>query len=336
MELAVRRLVQLTVVLAGLSLLLFAWVRALPGDPAEALLAPSDQRTAETTESARRAFGLDRPILTQYVDYVGRLVRLDLGDSFTSRQAVTSELRRRFPATVELAGAALLLAVGGGVPLGFVAARRRNGWPDHLSLGGSLLAVSVPSFLLAFLLKYVFSVELGWLPSTGRLEATRDVPHPTGFYLLDALVDLDGAALLDALRHLVLPAVALAAAPLAFVARITRAAMLEVAGEDYVRTAHAKGLSALDVDRRHVLRNALLPLTSVAGLLAGALLSGAALVEIVFAWGGLGSMLQQAIAGRDYPLLQGGLLLVALVFVLVNLAVDLSAALLDPRIRAVP
>ena len=333
---AVRRLLQLVVVLAGLSLLLFVWVRALPGDPSETLLAPSDQRTAETTESARRAFGLDRPLVTQYADYVARLLRLDLGDSFTSRQPVTSELRRRFPATVELAGAALLLAVAGGVPLGFVAARRRNRWPDHLSLGGSLLAVSIPSFLLAFLLKYVFSVELGWLPSSGRLEATRDVPHPTGFYLLDALLDLDGAAFLDALRHLVLPAVALAVAPLAFVARITRAAMLEVAGEDHVRTAHAKGLAAVDVDRRHVLRNALLPLTSVTGLLAGALLSGAALIEIVFAWGGLGSMLQQAIAGRDYPVLQGGLLLVALVFVFVNLAVDLSAAFLDPRVRAAP
>jgi peptide/nickel transport system permease protein len=226
--------------------------------------------------------------------------------------------------------------VGGGVPLGFVAARRRDRWPDHLSLGGSLLAVSIPSFLLAFLLKYLFSVELGWLPGTGRLDATRDVPHPTGFYLLDSLLDLDGAAFLDALRHLVLPAVALAAAPLAFVARITRAAMLDLAGEDYVRTAHAKGLAAVAVDRRHVLRNALLPVTSVTGLLAGALLSGAALVEIVFAWGGLGSMLQQAIAGRDYPMLQGGLLLVALVFVLVNLAVDLSASVLDPRVRARP
>ena len=333
---AVRRLLELVVVLAGLSLLLFVWVRALPGDPAEALLAPADQRTAETSESARRAFGLDRPLATQYVDYVTRLVSLDLGDSFTSRQPVTSELRRRFPATVELAGAALLLAVAGGVPLGFVAARRRNRWPDHLSLGASMLAVSIPSFLLGFLLKYLFSVELGWLPSSGRLEATRDVPHPTGFYLLDAVLDLDGAAFLDALRHLVLPAVALAAAPLAFVARITRAAMLDVAGEDYVRTAHAKGLAAADVDRRHVLRNALLPLTSVTGLLAGALLSGAALIEIVFAWGGLGSMLQQAIAGRDYPLLQGGLLLVALVFVLVNLAVDLSASVLDPRVRGAP
>ena len=334
MAMVVRRLLQLVAVLAGLSLLLFVWVRALPGNPAEVLLAPSDQLTPESAEAARRAFGLDRPLAEQYVEYVKRLVTLDLGDSVASRRPVTEELRRRFPATVELAGAGLVLAVVGGVPLGFLAARRRDRWPDHLSLGGSLLAVSVPSFLLAFLLKYLFSVKLGWLPSTGRLDATRDIAHPTGLYLLDALLDLDGAAFLDALRHLVLPAVALAAAPLAFLARIVRATMLEVAGEDYVRTARAKGLPGGDVDRRHVLRNALLPVSSVAGLLAGALLSGAALIEVVFAWGGLGSLLQQAIAGRDYPVLQGGLLLVALVFLLVNLAVDLAAVALDPRVRA--
>ena len=328
-----RRLAQLVVVLAGLSLLLFVWVRALPGGPAEALLSSESQRTPEAREAARHAFGLDRPIVAQYRDYVTRLARLDLGESVASRRPVTSELRRRFPATIELAGAALLFSVAGGIPLGFLAARRKDSWLDHLSLGTSLLAVSVPSFLLAFLLKYVFSVKLGWLPSSGRLDVTRDVDHATGFYLLDAVLTLDGAALLDALRHLVLPAVALGAAPLAFLARITRAAMLEVAGEDYVRTAHAKGVTGPDVDRRHVLRNAVLPLVSVAGLVAGALLSGAALIEVVFAWGGMGSLLQQAIAGRDYPVLQGGLLLGALVFVIVNLAVDVAAMALDPRVR---
>ncbi|MDQ3898888.1 MAG: ABC transporter permease [Actinomycetota bacterium] len=331
---AARRLLQLVVVLAGLSVLLFVWVRALPGGPAEVLLSPEGQRTPEAREAARHAFGLDRPLVAQYADYVTRLARFDLGQSVASRQPVTSELRRRFPATFELAAAALLFSVAGGIPLGFLAARRKDSRLDHLSLGTSLVAVSVPSFLLAFLLKYLFSVKLGWLPSSGRLDVTRAAEHPTGFYVLDALLAFDGAALLDALRHLVLPAVALGAAPLAFLARITRAAMLEVAGEDYVRTAHAKGMAGRDVDRRHVLRNALLPLTSVAGLLAGALLSGAALIEVVFAWGGMGSLLQQAIAGRDYPVLQGGLLLGALVFVLVNLAVDLSALALDPRIHA--
>ena len=330
----VRRLLQLVPVLIGLSILLFVWVRALPGDPAEALASSQDQPSAEGLAAARQAYGLDRPLATQYIDYVGRLARLDLGDSITSRQPVTHELRWRFPATVELAVAALLFAALAGIPLGFLSARRWHSWFDHLSLGTSLVAVSIPSFLLAFLLKYVFSVKLGWLPGTGRLDVLRDVSHPTGFYVLDAALTLDGAALADAVRHLVLPAIALGAAPLAFLARLTRAAMLERMGDDYVRTAHAKGLPGWDVDRRHVLRNAFLPLATVIGLLAGALLSGAALVEIVFAWGGMGTLLQQAIAGRDYPVLQGGLLLAALIFVLVNLLADLAALALDPRLRS--
>ncbi|MDQ4132187.1 MAG: ABC transporter permease [Actinomycetota bacterium] len=337
-KVVVRRVVQLVPILLGLSIIAFAWVRALPGDPSAALLS-SGQGTADPSVSreavaeVRRLYGLDRPLHEQYRTWLGRVVRLDLGQSITTRENVTDALRRRFPATVELAVAALLVAVAVGVPLGAASARRARSWFDHVSLGGCLLAISVPTFLLAFALKYVFSVKLGWLPSVGRLDVTREASHPTGFFVLDAIVSLDGAALIDAVRHLVLPVIALAAVPAAFIARITRASVLEVTTEDYVRTADAKGMSRRIVNRRYVLRNALLPVLTIVGLTMGFLLSGAVLVEAVFAWGGIGTMLQQAVADRDYPVLQAGILLIAVVFVVVNLLVDLGYAVLDPRVR---
>ncbi len=333
-----RRVLHLVPILVGLSMIAFAWVRALPGDPSAALLS-GGQSTAESSLSreavaeVRRLYGLDRPLHEQYRSWVGRVVRFDLGQSITTREDVADALRRRFPATIELAVAALVLAVAVGVPLGAASARRARSWFDHVSFGGCLLAVSIPTFFVAFLLKYAFSVKLGWLPSVGRLDVTRDASHPTGFFVLDAIVTLDAAALIDALRHLVLPAVALAAVPAAFIARITRASVLEVRTEDYVRTADAKGLDERIVNRRHVLRNALLPVTTIVGLTMGFLLSGAVLVEAVFAWGGIGTMLQQAVADRDYPVLQAAILLVAVVFVVVNLLVDLGYAVLDPRVR---
>ncbi len=334
----VRRVALLVPILFGLSVLAFAWVRALPGDPSAALLS-SGQGTADPAVSrdavaeVRRLYGLDRPLHDQYLSWLGRVVRLEFGQSITTREDVAHAIQRRFPATVELAVAALVLAVAVGVPLGAASARRARSWFDHLSLGGCLLGVSIPTFFLAFLLKYAFSVKLGWLPSVGRLDVTRDVSHPTGFFVLDAIVTLDAPALIDALRHLVLPTVALAMVPAAFIARITRASVLEVSTEDYVRTADAKGMGEGIVNRRHVLRNALLPVTTIVGLTMGFLLSGAVLVEAVFAWGGIGTMLQQAIADRDYPVLQAGILLVAVVFVIVNLLVDLTYVILDPRVR---
>ncbi len=338
MKIVVRRVLLLVPILFGLSILAFAWVRALPGDPSAALLS-SGQGTVdpamsrEAVAEVRRLYGLDRPIHEQYRSWLGRVARMDLGQSITTRQDVAQEIRRRFPATAELAVAALALATAVGVPLGFASAQRPRSWFDHLSLGGCLLGVSMPAFFVAFLLKYAFSVKLGWLPSVGRLDVTRDVSHLTGFLALDAILTLDGAALVDALRHLVLPALALAIVPAAFIARITRASVLEVSGDDYVRTAEAKGLSDRTVGRRHVLRNALLPVTTIVGLTMGFLLSGAVLVETVFGWGGIGTLLQQAVADRDYPVLQAGILLVAVVFVLVNLLADLLYAVLDPRVR---
>jgi peptide/nickel transport system permease protein len=327
----VRRLLLLVPILLGLSLLVFFWIRALPGGPAQALL--GERATAESIAEIEELYGLDKPVHEQYFTYLGTVVKLDFGTSITSRRPVTDEIRERFPATIELALAAMLFSVLVGIPLGFVAAKRYGGVVDHLSLVGSLIGISIPIFFLAILLKYLFAVKLGWLPTVGRISVLIDVPHPTRFYVLDAIIAGNVEALVDTLKHLVLPAVALGSIPLAVIARITRAAVLDVQNEDYVRTARAKGLAPRVVDVRHVLRNALLPITTIIGLQAGLLLSGAVLTETVFAWPGMGTWLVDAIETRNFPVLQGGILFVALVFVLVNLLVDISYAIINPRIR---
>jgi peptide/nickel transport system permease protein len=327
----IRRLILLVPILLGLSILVFVWIRALPGGPAEALL--GERATPEAVAAIEHQYGLDQPITTQYWKFLQRSVRLDFGDSTTTRQPVTEELKRRFPATIELALAAMMFSVFFGVPLGFIAAKRYGTAVDHASLLASLLGISIPIFFLAILLKYVFAVELGWLPTVGRISVLIDLPHPTNFYILDSVLDANWDAFVDCLRHLILPAVALGSIPLAIIARITRAAVLDVQNEDYVRTARAKGLAPGIVDRRHVMRNAMLPVSTIVGLQVGLLLSGAVLTEKVFAWPGIGSWLVDAIRDRNFPVLQGGILFVALVFVLVNLVVDVSYAFLNPRLR---
>ena len=327
----VRRLLLLVPILVGLSILVFLWIRALPGSPATALL--GERATPEAVAAIREQYGLDEPVYEQYFAYLKTLARFEFGTSITSRRPVLEEFGERFPATIELALAAMIFSVGLGIPLGFLAAKRYGGILDHASLVASLLGVSIPIFFLAILLKYVFAVKLGWLPTVGRQSVLIEVPHPTNFYMLDALIALDFGAFWDALKHLVLPAVALGSIPLAIVARITRAATLDVQNEDYVRTAHAKGVAPRIVDRRHVLRNALLPISTIIGLQTGLLLSGAVLTETVFAFPGIGTWLVEAIEARNYPVLQGGILFVAIVFVLVNLVVDVSYGVLNPRIR---
>ena len=326
-----RRLLLLVPILLGVSILLFLWIRALPGGPAESLL--GERATPEAVEQIERIYGLDRPIYVQYVKYLEKLVTGDLGTSIASRRPVTEEIGRRFPATIELALAAMVFAIALGVPLGFVAAKRHGSVFDHASLVTSLLGISIPIFFLAILLKYVFAVELGWLPTIGRQDVLISADHPTGFYVLDGIITLNFEATWDAVLHLILPAIALGSIPLAIVARITRAAVLDVQNEDYVRTARAKGVSSRIVDRRHIFRNAMLPVVTIIGLQTGLLLSGAILTERVFALPGMGSWLADSIGDRDYPVLQGGILFVALVFVIVNLLVDISYGLLDPRIR---
>jgi peptide/nickel transport system permease protein len=244
-----------------------------------------------------------------------------------------SEIKRRFPATIELAVAAMIFAVGVGLPLGFFAAKRYGSVFDHLSLVGSLIGISIPIFFLAIILKYFFAVKWNLLPSVGRQDILLNPEHPTGFYVLDGLITRDWTAMWDAIKHLILPAIALGSIPLAIIMRITRASTLDVQNEDYVRTARAKGLAPHTVDRRHVLRNALLPVATIIGLQTGLLLSGAVLTETVFAFPGMGSWLRDAIFNSDYPALQGGILFLAVVFVLVNLLVDISYAIINPKIR---
>ncbi len=327
----VRRLLLLVPILIGVSMLVFGWIHALPGSPAEALL--GEHATPQAIAQVRRQYGLDKPIYVQYWNYVKTLSHGDLGTSITTQRTITYELGHRFPATVELALAAMLFSILVGIPIGFFAAKRYGSVFDHLSLVGSLIGISIPIFFLGLVMKWIFAVKLGWLPSIGREDVLANRPHHTNLYVLDAILNGDAGGLWDAIKHLILPAIALGSIPLAIVARITRAAVLDVQNEDYVRTARAKGLAPMIVDRRHVLRNALLPVSTIIGLQTGLLLSGAVLTETIFAWPGIGSWLKDAIFNRDYPVLQGGVLFVAVIFVFVNLLVDISYALINPRIR---
>ncbi len=328
----VRRLILLIPILIGLSILIFLYLRALPGSPAVALL--GERATPETIAAIENEYGLDSPIYVQYWRYTRNIIlEFDLGTSSRTRQTVTDELKRRFPATVELAVGAMIFATIFGIPLGFVAAKRYGTWIDQTSLLISLIGISIPIFFLAIILKYIFSVRLGWLPSVGRQDVLLDAEHPTNFYILDSIITRDWAAFVDCIKHLILPAIALGTIPLAIIARITRASVLDVQNEDYVRTARAKGVAPHTVDRRHIFRNALLPITTIMGLQVGLLLSGAVLTEKVFAWPGVGSWLVDAIAFRDYAVLQGGILFLAIIFVFVNLFVDIAYAFINPRIR---
>ena len=327
----VRRLLLLVPILIGLSLLIFVWIRALPGTPVDALL--GERATPKIVAEFRQRYGLDRPIYVQYWAFVKTTASGELGTSVSSHRPVTTEIRERFPATIELTFAAMMFAICFGLPLGLVAAKRYGSAVDHGSLFVSLIGISIPVFFLAIILKYVFAVRLGWLPSVGRQDVLIDAQHPTGFYVLDGIVTGSWNAAWDASKHLILPAMALGSIPLAIIARITRASTLDVQNEDYVRTARAKGLPPRIVDRRHVLRNALLPVITIIGLQFGILLGGAVLTETVFAIPGMGSWVKEAIFNHDYPALQGGILFIAVVFVFVNLAVDIAYAFVNPRIR---
>jgi len=327
----VRRLIQVVPTLLLLSVLLFAWLRSLPGGPAAALL--GDKATPEKIAELNTVLGLDQPIPLQYLRFLGRAITGDFGNSLITGERVTTEIARALPATIELSIAALLIAVLLGIPLGYVAARYRGRPLDTATVIGTLVGVAVPVFFLGYLLKQWFAVDLGWFPPSGRQAVDIDATHVTGFAVLDGLITREFDASWDALIHLVLPAIALATIPLAVIVRITRASVLDVMGSDFVRTANSKGLAPSTVRGRHVLRNALLPVSTTIGLQTGLLLAGAVLTEKVFVWGGLGTLLAQAIERRDYPRLQAVVLLGALVYVLVNLLVDLSYAIIDPRVR---
>ncbi len=326
-----RRLLQVIPTLLLLSLLVFAWLRSLPGGPASAFL--GDRATPERIAELNRVLGLDQPIFVQYGRFLGRTLSGDFGVSTITGQPVLAEIGRALPATVELSVAALLIAVLLGIPLGYLAASRRGRPLDVATIIGTLVGVAVPVFFLGYLLKAFFAVELGWFPPSGRQAVGIDATNVTGFVVLDGVLTREWDASWDAIRHLVLPAVTLATIPLAVIVRITRASVLDVMGSDFVRTANSKGLAPGTVRGRHVLRNALLPVSTTIGLQVGLLLAGAVLTEKVFVWGGIGTLLADAITLKDYPRLQALLLLGALVYVLVNLLVDLSYAIIDPRVR---
>ncbi|WP_219414985.1 ABC transporter permease [Pseudonocardia nigra] len=326
-----RRLLQVIPTLLVLSLLVFAWLRSLPGGPATAFL--GDRATPERVAELRDVMGLDEPIWVQYAKFMGRVATGDFGTSTITGQPVLDEIARALPATIELSVAALLIAVTLGIPLGYLAAQHRGRPLDVGTVIGTLVGVAVPVFFLGYVLKDVFAVDLGWFPPSGRQTVGIDATDVTGFAVLDGFLTREWDASLDALEHLVLPAVALATIPLAVITRITRASVLDVLGSDFVRTANSKGLAPSTIRGRHVLRNALLPVSTTIGLQVGLLLAGAVLTERVFVWGGLGTLLADAITLRDYPRLQALLLLGALVYVLVNLLVDLSYAIIDPRVR---
>ncbi|MEV8284766.1 ABC transporter permease [Streptomyces niveus] len=331
LRLVARRLLQLIPTLLGLSVLLFLWLNRLPGGPASAIL--GERATEAEVARINRALGLDEPVWVQYGRFIKRIFQLDLGTSTQTGQPVWEEFTLRFPATVELSVAAIAIAIVVGIPLGYFAARRRGSWLDATAVSGSLLGICIPVFFLALLLKGLFAVNLGIFPSYGRLSTGIDATKVTGFAVLDGLLTGEFDASWDAVMHLVLPAVALASIPLAVIVRMTRASVLEVLGEDYVRTAESKGLDKRVVRARHVLRNALLPVITAVGLLTGSLLSGAVLTESVFSFGGIGSFIRTSIDARDYPVLVGFILFIALVYVLINLLVDVAYSLIDPRVR---
>ncbi|GAA1236189.1 ABC transporter permease subunit [Janibacter melonis] len=328
----VRRLLQLVLVVFVLSILLFAWLRALPGGVVSAML--GERATPESRAALTAELGLNDPLPVQYWRFLQRALQGDFGAS-TSVQVGRPAMEvflERFPATIELALGAMLIALLLAIPLGYVAARRRGSALDNLSVVGSLVGVAVPVFFLAFLLKYYFSIKLGWLPVSGRQDVG-DATRVTGFFVLDGILTREWDASLDALKHLVLPSIALASIPFAMIFRITRASVLDVLDEDYVRTAQSKGLGSRVIRGRHVMRNALLPIVTAVGLQTGALLGGAVLTETVFNFPGIGQALSQSFSSRDFAVLQVIILAAAIVYVLVNLVVDVLYAVIDPRVR---
>ena len=329
----VRRLLQLVGVVVVLSVLVFLWLRSLPGGTVSAML--GERATPARRAALEKALGLDQPIYVQYWEFAKRALHGDFGAStkvLPGRDAFDLFIQR-FPATVELSVCAIVLAVGLGIPLGYVAARRKASLVDNASIVGSLIGVAVPVFFLAFLLKYWFAIELHWLPVSGRQSTSIDATHVTGFFVLDGLLTREYDASWDALKHLILPSLALMTIPFAVIFRITRASVLEVLDEDFVRTAESKGLSSRVIRGRHVLHNALLPVVTTIGLQTGGLLVGAILTERVFNFGGIGDTVSQAFEERDYAVLQVCILMAAITFVVVNLLVDIAYALIDPRVR---
>ena len=332
-RLLLTRLATLIPTLVGVSVVAFALIRLVPGDPVEIMM--GERRLDPAAHAAlMQQLGLDQPLAVQYLRYVGQLLQGDLGNSLVTREPVAAEFKLLFPATLELAGAALLLALVAGMALGLAAALRRGSLVDQAVMALATVGNSMPVFWWGLILIMFFSVGLEWTPVSGRVGIEYDVDLVTGFMLVDAALSSDEGAFTSAVLHLLLPALVLGTVPMAVIARMTRSAMLEVLREDYMRTARAKGLSPARVVLHHGLRNALIPLLTVLGLQVGSLLGGAVLTETIFSWPGIGKWLIDAIARRDYPVVQAAILISALIFIGVNLVVDLLYGVVNPRLRS--
>lgn len=327
----IRRILGLIPVLLGITILVFFLIRLIPGDPALVML--GDKAKAEDVERLRELLGLNEPLHIQYFKYMAQLLRGDLGESIINRTDLTFELAYRLPATIEMITGALIIGVTIGITIGVVSAIRRNSWFDIVGMIGALLGVSMPIFWLALILIYALAVNHKILPPSARLDAQIYVDRRTGFMLLDTLLMGDFTAFANALWHMIMPSAVLSTVIMPGLARITRASMLEVLQQDYVRTAWAKGLAERAVVVRHALANALLPIITVVGGWLAGLMGGAILTETVFSWPGMGTWAYRAILARDYPVVQGTVLVSATIYVFVNLAVDVLYAFIDPRIR---
>jgi len=327
----IRRILGLFPVLFGVTVIVFLLIRLIPGDPAITML--GDRASVEDIERVRELLGLNDPLHIQFLRYMGRLLQGDLGQSIINRTDITFELAYRLPATIEMITGAMIIGVLVGVSVGVVSAVRRNSWFDIVGMIGALLGVSMPIFWLALILIYALSVDAKILPPSGRIDAQIYVPRQTGFILLDTLLIGDLSAFFNALWHMILPSFVLSTVIMPGLARITRASMLEVLRQDYVRTARAKGLAEKVVVVGHALKNALLPVVTVIGGWLAGLLGGAILTETVFSWPGMGLWAYRGIQGRDYPVVQGSVLVSATIYVFVNLAVDILYAYIDPRIH---
>ncbi|HEU4985961.1 MAG TPA: ABC transporter permease subunit [Rhizobiaceae bacterium] len=326
------RLAVLIPTFIGVSIIAFAFIRILPGDPVM-LMSGERVMSQERYNEISHMLGYDRPLIVQYLDYIGGILTGDFGNSIVTRRPVLDDFMALFPATLELSLCAMFLAVLIGVPAGVFAAIKRGSFFDQAIMGTALVGYSMPIFWWGLLLIIVFSGVLGWTPVSGRISLLYYFPPVTGFMLIDSLLSGQDGAFMSAVSHLILPSIVLATIPLAVIARQTRSAMLEVLGEDYVRTARAKGLSPFRVIGIHSLRNALIPVITTIGLQVGVMLAGAILTETIFSWPGIGKWMVDSVFRRDYPVIQSGLLIIAGIIMLVNLAVDLLYGLINPRIR---
>ena len=327
----IKRLLWAIPTLLGVSVLVFSMVHMAPGDPALVML--GEHASAASVADLRSQMGLDKPLLEQYISFITNAVQGDFGTSTISGEPVLDEFMQRFPATIELSLFAMFFAVIVGLFAGIISAVKRYSIFDYAAMSTALAGVSMPVFWLGLMLIYFFSVELAWLPVSGRLGYEFDIDEVTGLFLIDSLLMEDYEAFWDALKHLILPAIALGTIPMAIVARMTRASMIEVLKEDYIRTAKAKGCTKMQVIMTHALKIALLPVLTVIGLMIGTLFAGAILTETTFSWPGIGKWLINAVNQRDFPIIQSTTLVIASIFVLVNLIVDILYAVVNPRIR---